>query len=253
MTNIPPSDPTPTPQTSRGPLVAIVALGVVAALAIGGVMIAKGSSKPLFKADEKAFCTSIDAMNPATNSGKSLLEQARGAQKAYEAAAVAAPNQATYDAFHASAADMAAILANPELAKGFVADNPSALLKNSQEYKQLLQDGKALTAALGSDAAVISKCPSVISGNADAAASSAKNAAEDAFANAQGSGVGVTTANIFSAYTDGGASATSIPSTMTAGSGGVVKYAVTINGTPYNNCETFSATPGTAPTFVGAC
>ena len=95
---------------------------------------------------------------------------------------------------------------------------------------------------------------SLISNNASSsAASSAKNAAEDAFTNAQGSGVGVTTANIYSAYTDGGASATSIPSTMTAGSGGVVKYAVTINGTPYNNCETFSATPGTAPAFSGAC
>jgi len=95
---------------------------------------------------------------------------------------------------------------------------------------------------------------SLISSSASSsAASSAKNAANEAFDAAQGSGVGVTTANIYSAYTDNGASATSIPSTMTAGGGGVVKYTVSINGTTYNNCVTFSATPGTPYTFNGAC
>jgi prepilin-type N-terminal cleavage/methylation domain-containing protein len=95
---------------------------------------------------------------------------------------------------------------------------------------------------------------SLITGNAaSSAASSTKVAAGDAFANASGSGIGVTTANIYSAYSDGAASATSIPSTMTAGSGGVVKYTVTVNGTTYGNCETYSATPGIAPTFNGTC
>ena len=95
---------------------------------------------------------------------------------------------------------------------------------------------------------------SLISSSASSsAASSAKNAANEAFAAAQGNGTGVTTANIYSAYTDNGASATSIPSTMTAGGGGVVKYAVTINGTTYNNCVTYSGAAGILPVFSGAC
>jgi len=95
---------------------------------------------------------------------------------------------------------------------------------------------------------------SLIGAQGSSSAKSAVMAASrEAYSISQGSGVGVSTANIYSAYTDASMSATSIPSTMTAGGGGVVKYAVTINGTTYNNCVTYSGAAGILPVFSGAC
>jgi len=83
--------------------------------------------------------------------------------------------------------------------------------------------------------------------------SSAKAAANMAYAASMGSGTGVSTANIMAAYADGSIKPVSIAATLKNGKGGLVKYQAVFAGKAYSACVTFSAKPNVAFTGPQVC
>ena len=249
----PPAAETPDGAAKKRSTQSWLVFALVAVLVVGGsVTIAlTKKSGPNFTPNIAAFCTRsvVDgppSVSPSDSNGRTEMA------KWYQSLAEVAPNQASYDKLHAVYTGI----------EGSIGDNAGwAALDNAGSAAQALKVGTkypdmanlvhAVIALKGTKGALVAA--QVTCQPWGEAASSVKNAANEAFVAAQGSGVGVATANIYAAYNDGGASATSIPASMTAGSGGVVKYSVSIKNKTYNYCVNFPATPGTPYTFDGVC